>query len=163
MIDPITEAELHAFIDGQLDAARRIEVEARLARSPPLAARVMADMHARHMLRLAFHDSDDGASPAELYAARRLGRALGWRRVALRLRRLAACVLLIGFGWIAHSPGVVRVDDAPGRAAFVEEAVRPHETALTRHGCVWSRNATQRMLASSEAYRCLLSGLPLPI
>ena len=36
---PITDDELHAYIDGQLDDARRAEVAAYLAAHPELAAR----------------------------------------------------------------------------------------------------------------------------
>ena len=54
MTDPITETDLHAFVDGQLDVARRIEVEDYLAGHPEIAARVMADMRARDALALAF-------------------------------------------------------------------------------------------------------------
>ena len=43
MTDPITETDIHAFIDGQLDVARRIEVEDYLAGHPEIAAHVMAD------------------------------------------------------------------------------------------------------------------------
>src|SRR4051812_9508923 len=60
MTDPITETDIHAFIDGQLDVARRIEVEDYLARHPEVAARVMADMRARDALALAF---GGGAAP----------------------------------------------------------------------------------------------------
>jgi anti-sigma factor RsiW len=140
MIDPITETELHAFIDGQLDPARCVEVEEYLARSPALAARIMADMHARHLLRLAFNVCDGGPSPAELSAARRLERAFGWRRVALRLRSLAACVFFVGAGWFAHSyVDIFRLGDAYVRPAFIEDAVRSHETALIRSHMVSQR------------------------
>ena len=40
----IGDAELNGYVDGQLDAAGRIEVEDHLARHPELAARVMADL-----------------------------------------------------------------------------------------------------------------------
>jgi anti-sigma factor RsiW len=54
MSDPITEADLLAYVDDQLDVARRIEVEEHLARNPEAAARVMADLKDRDALRLAF-------------------------------------------------------------------------------------------------------------
>lgn len=143
MIDPITEADLHAFIDHQLEAARGIEVEEYLARNPELAARTIADMRARHMLRRALDVCDDHPSPALLIAARRLERALGWRRVVLRIRSLAACVLLVGIGWFAHSHiGIFHVGDShalPKLPAFVEDARRSHETSLLR-----SHMASQR-------------------
>ena len=34
MTDPITETDLHAFVDGQLEVTRRIEVEDYLAAPP---------------------------------------------------------------------------------------------------------------------------------
>ena len=46
MFDPITEDDLHAYVDDQLDATRRIEVEEHLAHNPEAAARVMADLSA---------------------------------------------------------------------------------------------------------------------
>ena len=142
MSDPVTEAELHAYIDSQLDASRCVEVEEYLAQNPPLAARIMADMHSQHLLRLAFRARDDHPTPAAIHAARRLGRAFGWRRVGLRLRSLAACALLVGAGWFAHSHvGVFRLDDANARQAFVEDAARSHEAALIRSHMVSQRGA----------------------
>ncbi len=141
MIDPITEEELHAYLDSQLDASRRIEVEEYLARSPALAARMMADMHARHLLRLAFSEDSDRPSAAALSAARRLERALEWRRVARRIRSLAACVFLVGAGWFAHSHAdLFRLGDAHARPAFIEDAVRSQEAALIRSHMVSQRH-----------------------
>jgi anti-sigma factor RsiW len=140
MNDPVTEAELHAYVDSQLDAARSMEVEEYLAQNPALAARMMADMHARHLLRLAFHAGDDRPSPAALSAARRLERALGWRRVAMRIRSLAASIILVGAGWFAHSHvDIFRMGDAHARPSFIEDAVRSHETALIRSHMVSQR------------------------
>ena len=73
MTDPITEVDLHAFIDDQLLPERRLDVEDHLARRPEVAARVMADLRARDALKLAF-----GQAPMRkptrlvLEAARRL-------------------------------------------------------------------------------------------
>lgn len=39
---PMTETELHAYVDGQLDAARRAAVETYLATNPAEAERVRA-------------------------------------------------------------------------------------------------------------------------
>ena len=39
---PITEADLHAFVDGKLPAARRLEVDAYLAQRPEEAERLRA-------------------------------------------------------------------------------------------------------------------------
>ena len=50
MTDPITETDLHAFVDDQLEVTRRIEVEDYLAGHPEVAARVMADLRTRDAL-----------------------------------------------------------------------------------------------------------------
>ncbi|TXN50239.1 anti-sigma factor, partial [Methylobacterium sp. WL18] len=54
MMDPITDDDLIAFVDGQIDPMRRLDVEAHLAAHPGAAAQVMADLHDRDALRAAF-------------------------------------------------------------------------------------------------------------
>ena len=137
MTDLITETDLHAFIDGQLEVARRIEVEDYLAGQPEIAVRVMADMRARDALALAF-SSGPATRPPErvMEAARQLERGLVWRRVGLRLQRAAAVAFLVGAGWLAHAQvGLFEISDseaAPKPPAFVEDARHAHETALIR-------------------------------
>ena len=100
MTDPITETD-SAFIDGQLDVARRIEVEDYLAGHPEIAARVMADMRARDALALAFGSGPASRPPERVMeAARRLERGLVWRRIGRRLQRAAAVAFWSGqAGW----------------------------------------------------------------
>ncbi|PLU24301.1 Fis family transcriptional regulator, partial [Sinorhizobium medicae] len=62
--DPILEADLDAYVDDQLDVARRIEVEAYLSAHPNVAARVMSDLRTRDELRLALAVSRGMARPA---------------------------------------------------------------------------------------------------
>jgi anti-sigma factor RsiW len=69
-----TEAEIQAYVDGELDLPRRIEVEAHLEANPALAAQVMADLRLRDALRLAFAE-DAGIRVASYENARLLGRA----------------------------------------------------------------------------------------
>ncbi|HEY7383497.1 MAG TPA: anti-sigma factor [Beijerinckiaceae bacterium] len=144
MTDPIVDADLHAFVDGQLDRARRMEVEDFLARHPEAAARIMADLRARDALALAFGGQPGRRSPEHvLEAARRLDRGLVWRRIGLRLRRAAAVVVLVGAGWLAHAQvglfEIAESEAAPKAPAFVEDARHSHETALIR-----ARMASQR-------------------
>ena len=88
MTDPITPADLHAFVDDQLDIARRIEVEDHLSRHPDAAARVMADMRTRDALGLAFGArSANPPSMPVMDAARRLERGLAWRRISAHVQR----------------------------------------------------------------------------
>ena len=53
--DPINigpDADLHLYMDGEMDAARRIAFEAHLAANPALAARLHDYLHQREMLKL---------------------------------------------------------------------------------------------------------------
>lgn len=136
MTDPITEADLHAFADGQLPEARRVEVEDYLARHPEIAARVMADLRSRDALRLAFGGPPARPSAELVGAARRLERGLFWHRAGLRLQRAAAVALLVGIGWVAHSQsglsGIANSEAAPMPPAYVEDARHAHLTAQVR-------------------------------
>ena len=136
MNSPVTETDLLAYVDDQIDVARRIEIEDYLARNPEAAAQVMADLKARDALRLAL--TGDLSRPPEptFEAAHRLERGLLWREFGLRLRRVAAVVTLIGFGWFAHAQvGLFQIADSaasPKPPAFVEDALHSHNTALVR-------------------------------
>ncbi|MBO1909345.1 anti-sigma factor [Microvirga sp. 3-52] len=135
MSDPITEADLLAYVDDQLDPARRIEVEEHLAHDPEAAARIMADLKDRDSLRLLHAASLPRPAEPMLVAATRLERALAWQEVGLKLRRIAAVVTLIGFGWFAHGQvglGVSDSEASPKPPAFVEDALHSHETGLLR-------------------------------
>jgi anti-sigma factor RsiW len=131
---PLTEAEVQAYIDGELDLPRRIEVEAYLEANPLVAAQVMADLRMRDALRLAFAE-DGGVRVASYENARALGRAVRWRRLTVRLRRVAAVVLLVGLGWGAQSVlGVTRIDPAAATIpAYADEAGDAYRTVLYRH------------------------------
>lgn len=135
MSDPITEADLLAYVDDQLDPARRIEVEEHLAHAPDAAAQIMADLKDRDSLRLLHAAPLPHPSDSMLGAATRLERALAWREFGLKLRRIAAVVTLIGFGWFAHGQvglGVTDSEASPKPPAFVEDALHSHETGLLR-------------------------------
>jgi anti-sigma factor RsiW len=135
MSDPITEADLLAYVDDQLDPARRIEVEEHLAHAPEAAARVMADLKDRDALRLLHADPLARPSESMMRSAVRLERALARQELGLKLRRIAAVAALIGFGWFAHGQvglGVTDSEASPKPPAFVEDALHSHETGLLR-------------------------------
>ncbi|MEI9417667.1 anti-sigma factor family protein, partial [Mesorhizobium sp. Cs1321R2N1] len=90
LVDPVTDADLDAYVDDQLDVARRIEVEAFLSVRPEAAARVMSDLRTRDELRVALAGSEGMARPATADAARRLERGLGRGRIFGVLQRAAA-------------------------------------------------------------------------
>lgn len=136
MTDPITEGDLHAFVDDQLEIERRIEVEDHLSRHPEIAAGVAGDMRRRDALRLAFPPSPARPSVPILEAARRLERGLAWRWLTFRLRRMAAAAVLIAAGWIAHDQvGLFDIADSaasPKPPAYVEDARRSREAEILR-------------------------------
>jgi anti-sigma factor RsiW len=97
------EADLQAYIDGQLDTAGRIEVERWLHQHPEAAAATMEGLRLRDEIRL-FLDADDWAAAATTVGqARALTRGLTARRTGLRVRRAMAAAVLIGLGWFAHA------------------------------------------------------------
>ena len=98
-VDRIGAAELHAYVDGQLDVTGRLEVEDYLASHPELAARVMADLRTRDALRLAFPTSEAPHRLDNLAAARKLEKALSFGRIAAPLRRIAAGIAIFALGW----------------------------------------------------------------
>ncbi|WP_230532048.1 anti-sigma factor family protein [Microvirga roseola] len=162
MSDPITETDLLAYVDDQLEAARRIEVEEYLARHPAAAAQVMADLKDRDALRLASAGNLARPPEATLKLASQLERGLAWRDLGLRLRRLAAVVSLIGFGWFAHGQvglGSTDSEASPKPPAFVEDALHSHETALLR-----ARMISQPEVAGYDTAEILAeTGIRLPV
>lgn len=149
MSNPITETDLLAYVDDQIDVARRIEIEDYLARHPEAAAQVMADLKIRDALRLSMAGDLPRPAEAMFEAAGRLERGLAWREFGLKLRRVAAVVTLIGVGWFAHSQvGLFEIADSaasPKLPAFVEDAMHSHNTALVR-----ARMASQPVTASYD-------------
>jgi anti-sigma factor RsiW len=130
MGERVTEAELHAYVDGQLDTADRIEVEAYLQEHPEAAALIMEELKRRDEIRLFLAEEAQPASDAALGLARRLEQRLGWWSIGLRLRRGLAAACLVGVGWLAHMElGGLLVDPvaaAPPVPAFVDEAVEAY-------------------------------------
>ena len=102
---PVTEDELHAYVDNELPAERRGDVEAWLAAHPDDAERVqswraMADaLHARY----------DGVVNEPVPRRLELERLCGSRAAGstARSRRLAAFVAGGGAGWVARGAAAV--------------------------------------------------------
>ncbi|QRM57515.1 anti-sigma factor [Sinorhizobium sp. BG8] len=141
--DPILDADLHAYVDDQLDVGRRIEVEAFLSERPSVAAKVMADLRVRDELRLALADHRPVNRQATRDAARMLERSLSRRRLFDLLRRAAVIAAFVGAGWAGHALigpfGATAVVASVPAPAFVDEAVRAHRTAMLRETMPHSR------------------------
>ncbi len=137
MIDTaIGDIDFDAYIDDQLDPARRIAVEAHLAAHPQEAARVMADLRARDELRLALAARSTRTDPRTADAARKVERGLRGDRFMAGLRRAAAIAVFIGVGWLANEAvgpiGIGEVVASAPPPAYVEDARRAHVTSALR-------------------------------
>lgn len=135
-IDPIIDADLDAYVDGELDVARRIQVESYLSENPEIAAKVMADLSMKGELRLALAGESAFGRAETRDAARRLERGLSYGRILHSVQRVAAVGILVAAGWVAHNSfgafSATEVAASVPAPAYVEDAVRAYRTAELR-------------------------------
>ena len=108
MIDrnsPVTEDELHAYVDGELPADRKEAVAAWLAAHPEQAAPVAAWRAQAEAIRARYGAVAEraGAGAAQARAVMRQARSAGarWRRMAAAAA-VAAFLIGGGAGWLAR-------------------------------------------------------------
>lgn len=127
------EADLHAYIDGELDPGRRLAFEAFLASNPAAAARLHDYLHQRESLRQGFAlMTGDPAQRTESLTGRLYGR-LRMERVIRRFGPLAAAILLLVGG--ANIAALVHHQQKAALYAvpdFAEEAAEMHATAVSQ-------------------------------
>ena len=115
----VTEAELHAHIDGLLPEARRAEVEEYLATHLEDAQRVRAWREQNTDLRAWFDPVLAESAPARLRRA-----ASGRRKLPLRYAAVLGCIALGGIaGWFLHD---YRIEKSTDTVAFAHRAVVAH-------------------------------------
>ena len=121
---PIGELELHAYVDGELDADDRAEVEAWLADRPQDAARVEAYRDQKRQLHALYdgvREEDVPARTTALFSRRKTpARSISWMRIAASILLLALGGLA---GWGSHGIWQAQQDE---RFAFVERALGAH-------------------------------------
>lgn len=133
--ETVTELDLNAYADGQLDEPQRARVEDFLSRNPESAARVMLDLRLSRELRMALTPQAP-PPPAARTATARLARGLRQEALMRRLLRLAPAASLVAVGWLAHAgfgplsvgTGVAAVEPPP----FVAAAAAAREASLLR-------------------------------
>ena len=125
------DAELHAWVDGQLEPARRAAVEDRMAGDPDAARRVREWTEQRDALRGLHAELLEEPIPEHLlHVGERLhhrsSRVAHWQRWG----GLAASVALsFALGWAAHGEWQVKVASvatSPSATAFARQAVVAH-------------------------------------
>jgi anti-sigma factor RsiW len=112
----ITETDLHAYTDGQLDDSRCVEVAAHLARDPAAAESVRVWREQNGALRALYNPVLNEPVPQRLLAARVTRRRWPSHAVAA-----GAIGLSFALGWLSHSS---RTDK------FVEAASLPRRAAV---------------------------------
>lgn len=96
-VRPVTEEDLHAFVDDRLDAERRVTVRAYLAAHPDEAVRVAGFAADRSALRAAFQPLAEAPIPPAL-DIRRMAEARHRGEAWWRLPAAAAAALTVGVG-----------------------------------------------------------------
>ncbi|WP_181707649.1 hypothetical protein [Chthonobacter rhizosphaerae] len=100
----LSDQEINAYLDGELNPERRLEVQALIARDGDLARRVMTDMHLTDAMKLA--QKRPVHSPETIGRARRLHKALSRRRWFPNASRGLIAASLLLTGWFANSLSV---------------------------------------------------------
>src|SRR3954447_1645629 len=118
---PVTEDELHAYVDNELPAERRGDVEAWLATHPDDAARVQSWRAMAEALHARYDQVIDEAVPKRLEIERLVQQPRKWLYGAVAAT-LAAFIVGGGVGWMAH--GAVAAPSA--MANFTVDALDAH-------------------------------------
>ncbi|TSA13332.1 MAG: anti-sigma factor [Betaproteobacteria bacterium] len=119
----LSETDLHAYVDGQLDDARRVQVEAHLAHDAAATERVHLWRAQNEALRAIYNAVLNEPVPQRLVAARpSRGR---WPQYALAAGVVG---LAFGLGWMSHAYRSDRFAEAmalPRRAAVAYAVYAP--------------------------------------
>jgi anti-sigma factor RsiW len=125
MAKAVNEADLHAYIDGQLNEERRGEVEAYLAEHPAEAARMEAYREQNTALHVLFDPVLHEPVPDRVMPQPRspMPNVLPGKRFSQHAAMLAAAVIGGLVGWTLRAPGGLPDVAAP---SFVQQAAVAH-------------------------------------
>jgi anti-sigma factor RsiW len=103
---PITEHDLHAYVDGQVDVARRWQIDRYLRDHPDAAKTVVTYQKQRDYLRAAFATIGIALLPERLRLETIISERLRQRHYPWRLAAVVVLGLGLGgvTGWYLHSP-----------------------------------------------------------
>jgi anti-sigma factor RsiW len=131
MIQPVTEEELHAYVDGELPAGRRNAVETWLAAHPEDASRVTAWRAQIDEIRARYGPLATEPVPSRLDLDRLARNGRSWKTVAAAAV-LGAFIAGGASGWLARGASV---RGANGLETFTSDAIDAHQlyTVEVRH------------------------------
>jgi anti-sigma factor RsiW len=118
----ITETDLHAYADRQLDDSRRVQVEGHLARDPIATESVRVWREQNEAMRALYNPALNEPVPQRLLAARVPRRR--WPSYALAA---GAMGLSFALGWLSQS---YRTDRFVEAASAASAAALPHRAAI---------------------------------
>lgn len=133
-MNPITESDLHAYVDGQLDAARAAEVESLLANDPDAALRIATYRKQNEMLHALFDPALSEPVPSQM--RQRPARSWSWLQIAA-----SAATFAIGIGMGYGLRGAGKTDLGPlalshqaaiAHVAFSPEVLHPVEVSAAQ-------------------------------
>ncbi len=149
---PVTEAEMHAYVDGQLAAGRQREIEAYLEARPEEAQRIEAYRAQKRELHALFDEVLNEEPPSRLLQAARADRRSP--RTPWHLQRLAAglaiAVISGATGWGLRGPPASA--DGPVDRMVAGVPVREGGSALAAGGFA-QRAAVAHAVYSPDARR----------
>jgi anti-sigma factor RsiW len=132
---PVTEDELHAYVDGELPAERRAAVEAWIATHPLDAEKLKAWRQMSDMLHAKYDSVSDEPVPARLSVDTLARAPRRWMMGAIAAT-LVAFAVGGGAGWIAHGANAkpslfanFTVDALDAHKLYVVEVRHPVEVA----------------------------------
>ncbi|RKF23009.1 anti-sigma factor [Altericroceibacterium spongiae] len=125
--DHLSDIDMAAYIDGELDMRSRFRLEDRLSRHPELAAAVMAELRNRSALQLITAPKDDCCPAGWHGLARKIHHSHGdgprrkrpWKSVGFGMTAMAAAIIFVS-GWKTSPP------------PYVFDAAESHRTAMLR-------------------------------
>lgn len=156
---PVSEEDLHAYVDGRLDAERRDTVDRYLRDHPRVAADITTDISQRNALREAFRAYAASPTPLQLNLTRLVEERLRRHRAPWRLA--AAIILAFGVGaggglWFGSRPStgisVLAEEAAVSYAVYAVDQRRPveipaeHRDVMTR----WLSNRLSRRVTPPD-------------
>jgi anti-sigma factor RsiW len=156
---PVSEEDLHAYVDGRLDAERRDAVDRYLRDHPEVAANITTDISQRNALREAFRAYAASPTPPQLNLSRLVEERLRRRRAPWRIA--AAIILAFGVGagggwWFGSRPSsgisALAEEAAISYAVYAVDQHRPVEIAAEHRNLMtrWLSNRLNQRVAPPD-------------